>query len=72
MEPEPDEPTPEGSPSTTTTLPSSEGEQVTMCHKPDGKQPKTMVLSVDAAESHLAHGDTTGACPGETVDLVGP
>jgi hypothetical protein len=43
-----------------------------MCHKPDGKQPKTMVLSVDAAESHLAHGDTSGACPGETVDLLGP
>jgi hypothetical protein len=70
VEQESGEPTPEGTPSTTPTSPSVEGEQVTVCHKPDGGQPKTMVLSVDAVESHLAHGDTSGACPDEIEDLV--
>ena len=36
---------------------------VTLCHKPGSKKPKTLVVAEDAVEEHLAHGDMIGVCP---------
>ncbi|MBI2612405.1 peptidoglycan-binding protein [Candidatus Kaiserbacteria bacterium] len=37
---------------------------VTICHKPAGASPQTIVIAVPALGAHLAHGDTAGICPG--------
>lgn len=37
---------------------------VTICHKPIGVAPQTLVISVPALGAHLSHGDTVGVCPG--------
>jgi hypothetical protein len=63
------EPTPEGSPTTTPTWSLDAGDQLIVCHKPDGKNPKTMTLAADAVKNHLAHGDAIGACPDQTSAL---
>lgn len=39
------------------------GGKVTLCHKPNGKNPHTITVSESAVPAHLAHGDTLGACP---------
>ncbi|MBI4093899.1 peptidoglycan-binding protein [Candidatus Kaiserbacteria bacterium] len=39
---------------------------VTICHKPAGASPQTIVIAVPALGAHLAHGDTAGVCPGST------
>ena len=39
------------------------GGKVTICHKPAGASPQTIEISESARETHLAHGDTLGACP---------
>lgn len=36
---------------------------VTVCHKPVGVSPQTLVIGVPALGAHLAHGDTVGICP---------
>lgn len=37
--------------------------KITICHKPDGSPAQTIEISDNAKDSHLAHGDTLGACP---------
>ncbi|MBI2610508.1 peptidoglycan-binding protein [Candidatus Kaiserbacteria bacterium] len=37
---------------------------VTLCHKPVGVSPQTLVVAVPSLGAHLAHGDTVGVCPG--------
>lgn len=37
--------------------------KITICHKPAGTAPQTIQISESAKDSHLAHGDTLGACP---------
>jgi len=39
------------------------GEKVMICHKPDGPNPHTIVVSASAVPAHLGHGDFLGACP---------
>ena len=45
--------------------PQEEGdaEEATLCHKAGLKNAKTITVGADAVPSHLAHGDTLGACP---------
>lgn len=40
---------------------------VTVCHKPAGVSPQTLVIAVPALGAHLAHGDTVGICPGSAT-----
>ena len=42
------------------------GGKVTICHRTGSKKKplETVVVSEDAVERHLAHGDTIGPCPG--------
>lgn len=46
---------------------------VTVCHQEAGKNPRTMMISASALQSHLNHGDQIGRCydriPVEGVDL---
>ncbi len=37
--------------------------KIVICHKPAGAVPQTITISESAKDSHLAHGDTLGACP---------
>ena len=37
--------------------------KVTVCHKPNSKNPHMIVISTSALPSHLGHGDTVGPCP---------
>jgi hypothetical protein len=37
--------------------------KITICHKPDSRNPKTIVISRSAWPKHRAHGDTEGPCP---------
>jgi len=39
------------------------GNKVVVCHKVEGKNPVTIEVSKNALKSHLAHGDSEGACP---------
>ena len=39
---------------------------VTVCHKPAGENPHTLVIAVPALGAHLAHGDSVGLCQGGT------
>ena len=39
-------------------------EKVTICHKPNGPDPQTLEVSVNALPAHLAHGDTLSPCNG--------
>lgn len=39
------------------------GEKVAICHKPNSKNPHTIVVSQSAAPAHLGHGDILGPCP---------
>ena len=45
-----------------TPTPDDDGEQVTICHKPDGNNPHTLTVSPSALGAHLRHGDTLGPC----------
>lgn len=36
--------------------------KVTVCHKPDSKNPVTIEISRNALQAHLNHGDREGAC----------
>ena len=38
-------------------------EKVMICHKPNGKNPHTIVVSRSAVPAHLGHGDHLGPCP---------
>jgi len=38
-------------------------EKVAVCHKPNSKNPHTIVISSSALPAHLGHGDTLGPCP---------
>jgi len=42
---------------------SGDGEKVTVCHKPNSKNPHEITISSSALNAHLAHGDTLGPCP---------
>ena len=42
--------------------PAEEEEKVTVCHKAGSTGAKTLTVGASAAEEHLAHGDTPGAC----------
>jgi hypothetical protein len=55
-------PTPPAPPSTP---PPEEGgsDKVTICHKPNSKNPHTLTISRSALPAHLGHGDTLGPCP---------
>ena len=44
---------------------------ITICHKPDSKNPKTMTISLVALPAHLAHGDYIGACETEEGSETG-
>lgn len=37
--------------------------KITICHKPTGQPAQTIEISENAKDSHVAHGDTLGACP---------
>lgn len=37
--------------------------KVTICHKPAGTPAQTIEISESAKDTHMAHGDTLGACP---------
>jgi hypothetical protein len=37
--------------------------KLTICHKPTGQPAVTIEISESAKNSHMAHGDTLGACP---------
>ncbi|RPI30621.1 MAG: hypothetical protein EHM70_13445 [Chloroflexota bacterium] len=39
------------------------GENVEICHKPNSKNPHTIVVSQSALPGHLGHGDSLGPCP---------
>ena len=39
-----------------------EDEKVTICHKPNSKNPRTITISRSALQAHLDHGDTIGPC----------
>ena len=45
---------------------------VTLCHKPAGASPQTIVIAVPALGAHLAHGDVVGICPGSTPPPAPP
>lgn len=49
---------------------------VTLCHKPAGASPQTLVIAIPALGAHLAHGDTVGVCSGSgtstTTDTTAP
>ena len=45
---------------------------VTVCHKPVGTSPQTIVIGIPALRAHLAHGDTLGLCPGGTSTTTPP
>ena len=60
-------PTPTTSPSPPTPRPSPAppdegGDKVTICHKPNSKNPHTITISRSALQAHLDHGDTIGPC----------
>ncbi|RPI85638.1 MAG: hypothetical protein EHM41_10440 [Chloroflexi bacterium] len=38
-------------------------EKVMVCHKPNSKNPHTIVIAQPAVPAHLGHGDTLGPCP---------
>ena len=40
-----------------------ESHKITICHNPEGPSPQTIVISAQALQSHLAHGDIEGVCP---------
>ena len=39
-----------------------DGSKVAVCHKPNSKNPHTIVISQSALKAHLGHGDTVGPC----------
>jgi len=39
------------------------GKKAVVCHKPQGKNPITLEISINAVKAHLAHGDSEGPCP---------
>lgn len=43
--------------------PESSNEKVMICHKPNGNNPHTIVVSRSAIPAHLGHGDFLGPCP---------
>lgn len=45
---------------------------VTLCHKPAGSSPQTLVIAVPALGAHLAHGDTVGVCAGSGATTTPP
>ncbi len=49
---------------------------VTICHKPIGTTPQSLVIAVPALGGHLNHGDTVGVCAGSgsatTTDTTAP
>jgi hypothetical protein len=47
----------------TTALVVTRNGKITICHKPTGTPAQTIEISENAKDSHLAHGDTMGACP---------
>ena len=40
-----------------------DSDKVTICHKPNSKNPHTITISRSALQAHLDHGDTIGPCP---------
>lgn len=42
---------------------SQDEDKITICHKPNSKNPSTITVSQSALDSHLGHGDTIGPCP---------
>lgn len=44
------------------TPPGDEGHKVTICHKPNSKNPHTITIDRSALPAHLNHGDTLGPC----------
>lgn len=47
---------------TPTAAPPAGGDKVTICHKPNSKNPRTITISRSALQAHLNHGDTIGPC----------
>lgn len=45
---------------------------VTICHKPVGVSPQTLVIGVPALGAHLSHGDTVSICPGGGTGTTTP
>ena len=38
-------------------------EQIVICHRADGQPSRTITVDENAVDSHMAHGDSLGACP---------
>jgi len=55
-------PTPTTSPSPSPAPPDERSDKVTICHKPNSKNPRTITISRSALQAHLDHGDTIGPC----------
>jgi hypothetical protein len=62
VRPTPPPPTEPPPPPTEEPPPSGEEEKVTVCHKPNSKNPHTITISRSALQAHLDHGDTIGPC----------
>ncbi len=60
---EPEPPEPPTPPAPPPGPPPDEGDVVTVCHKPGGKNPHTLTIPRSALPAHLGHGDTLGSCP---------
>jgi hypothetical protein len=48
--------------------PDDDSGKVTICHKPNSKNPHTITISRSALQTHLSHGDTLGPCPDRDDD----
>ena len=46
------------------------GDLITICHKPEGPSPQTIVVSAQSLQNHLNHGDTEGVCPDCFCDVA--
>jgi hypothetical protein len=47
---------------TTLASPAMAGDKIAICHKPDTKAEKTLMVAPPAVKSHLQHGDSRGPC----------
>jgi len=47
-----------------------ESHKITICHNPEGPSPQTLVISAQALQAHLDHGDIEGVCPDCFCDVA--
>jgi hypothetical protein len=61
-QPEPVVPPPPPGPPVPPPPPDDQNDRVTICHKPNSRNPHTITISRSALQAHLDHGDTIGPC----------